>query len=254
MPKMIVLDLDGTLMDDNKNISSYTISILEKCKENGIKITLATARSENAAKRIINMVNPDFLILNDGALILNKSYEILHRKLLSIKTTDGILTECKNKLNINDINVETEIDFYSSFKGFYHSDWDYGIYYDFTKPLSQKSYKISVEIFDEETALDISKKFNECKLIYSFGENWYRIIHKEASKMAAIKIISNLQKIQISEIVSFGDDFNDIEMIKECGIGVAMENGIKEVKNIAKYICKSNNEDGVGKWIEENIL
>jgi hydroxymethylpyrimidine pyrophosphatase-like HAD family hydrolase len=43
-------------------------------------------------------------------------------------------------------------------------------------------------------------------------------------------------------------------MIKNCGIGVAMENGLEEIKNNAKYICGKNNEDGIAKWIEENIL
>jgi hydroxymethylpyrimidine pyrophosphatase-like HAD family hydrolase len=43
-------------------------------------------------------------------------------------------------------------------------------------------------------------------------------------------------------------------MIENCGIGVAMENGNERIKNKAKYICKNNNEDGIAKWIEENIL
>jgi len=69
--------------------------------------------------------------------------------------------------------------------------------------------------------------------------------------MNAIKIISNYLNVDISNIVAFGDDFNDIEMAKNCGIGIAMENGINELKSIAKYICKNNNEDGVGNWIKE---
>jgi hydroxymethylpyrimidine pyrophosphatase-like HAD family hydrolase len=60
-PKMIVMDLDGTLLDDNKNISKYTLSILKKCKNKGIKIVIATARSENSGKRIINLVEPDIM-------------------------------------------------------------------------------------------------------------------------------------------------------------------------------------------------
>jgi hydroxymethylpyrimidine pyrophosphatase-like HAD family hydrolase len=54
--------------------------------------------------------------------------------------------------------------------------------------------------------------------------------------------------------VSFGDDKNDLEMIKRCGIGVAVENALDEVKNVAKYVCKSNNDDGVARWLEEYIL
>ncbi|MDR1219408.1 MAG: HAD family hydrolase [Treponema sp.] len=62
------------------------------------------------------------------------------------------------------------------------------------------------------------------------------------------------ENIELSEIAAFGDDYIDIEMIKKCGTGVAMGNGMKELKEIAKYICESNNESGVGRWLEKNIL
>jgi hydroxymethylpyrimidine pyrophosphatase-like HAD family hydrolase len=54
--------------------------------------------------------------------------------------------------------------------------------------------------------------------------------------------------------MAFGDDYNDIEMLQRCGTGIAMENGIDEIKKISDYICGSNNKDGVARWIEKNIL
>ena len=174
MVKMIIMDLDKTLLNDDNNISNYTLSILDKCKNKGIKIGLATSRSKLSAKEIIALVKPDFSILNDGALILNGKNEIIYNKLLSWETLNEINDEYMENMNIG--------------------------------------------------------------------------------KMSAIEIISKDQNISLSEIAAFGDEYNDIEMIKKCGIGVAMENGIDEVKSIAKYMCGKNNNDGVGKWIEENIL
>jgi hydroxymethylpyrimidine pyrophosphatase-like HAD family hydrolase len=174
MVKIIIMDLDGTLLNDDKNISDYTLSILEKCKCNGIKIGLATARSKLSAKEIIDLVKPDFSILNNGALIIKENNEIIYNKLLSLESLDEIKDE-----HISGIDIE---------------------------------------------------------------------------KMNAIEILSKEQNIPLSRILAFGDDYNDIEMIKKCGIGVAMENGIDEVKSVAKYICGKNNNDGVGKWIEENVL
>ena len=55
-------------------------------------------------------------------------------------------------------------------------------------------------------------------------------------------------------LVAFGDDINDLEMVKNCGIGVAVENAIDDVKAAAKYICGTNDNDGVAKWLEEHIL
>jgi hydroxymethylpyrimidine pyrophosphatase-like HAD family hydrolase len=177
MIKMIVMDLDGTLLNDDrdgKNISSYTISILKKCKETDIKIVIATGRSRLAAEEIIDLIKPDFSILSYGALILNENKDIIYNKLLSLETLDEIDDEYMEKMNIG--------------------------------------------------------------------------------KMNAIEIISEDQKIPLSEIAAFGDGLYDIEMIKNCGTGVAMENAEHAVKRFSKDICGNNNEDGVAKWIERNIL
>ena len=60
--------------------------------------------------------------------------------------------------------------------------------------------------------------------------------------------------IRAEQIASFGDDFNDIGMLKLCGKGIAMQNAITEVKKIANDVCLSNENDGVAKWIESKLL
>jgi Cof subfamily protein (haloacid dehalogenase superfamily) len=255
MVKMIVMDLDGTLLDNHKNISSFNLSILEKCRARGIKIVIATARSEKSAERCIRLVKPDIMILNGGALIIRNNREIIYKKLLSLKTSDGIINECMQSNNIGDITVETEDGYYVSYKEpADHPDYMHGKYYDFSKPLSQCTYKITVQIFDKKTSAAIGDKYEDCNVINFSNENWCRFAHREAEKMNAVNKISIHEKIDINEIAAFGDDYNDVEMIKGCGIGIAMENGIDEIRKAADYVCKSNNEDGVGKWLEENVI
>jgi Cof subfamily protein (haloacid dehalogenase superfamily) len=254
MVRMIVMDLDGTLLTSDKNISDYSVSILEKCKNEGIKIVIATARSEKSAERIIKLINPDIMILNGGSLAIKNDGKIIYKRTFSVETSDGILNEFKNNKNIGMITIETINNYYVSYENVaWHSDYMHGIYYDFSKQLSEETYKITVEIFDNKVAKNIGDKFAECKIVEFTGENWYGIYHKEANKMLALEAIIKDEKIELENIVAFGDDHNDIEMVKKCGIGIAMENGIDEIKNVAKNICGNNNEDGVAKWIEENI-
>jgi Cof subfamily protein (haloacid dehalogenase superfamily) len=248
MVKMIVMDLDGTLLTDDKNISDYTLSILEKSKKKGIKIVIATARSERSAKKFIEIVKPDIVILNGGALVINKDGETLFKKFLSEKTSDGIINECIRNENVSKLVVHAEKNSYVNF------DDPQRKYNNFLEPLRQRTYKISVKSSSKKEMEKIKNKFIECELINYFNEDYYTFTHKEAKKMDAIKEISKKENIRIYEIIAFGDDYNDMEMIKGCGVGIAMENGIKEIKEIAKYVCRNNNEDGVGKWIEENIL
>ena len=255
MIQMIIMDLDGTLLKSDKSISNYSISILEECKRKGIKIAIATARSEKAAERSLMLIKPNIMILNGGALVKKDDGQIIYKKLLSKDTSDGIIKDCIHSDNIGDFTVETEENYFVSYKDkSNHPDYMHGIYYNFNKPLFKETYKITVEIFSENTASEISKKYKECDIIKFTEENWYRFAHREAGKAQAIEKITLSEKIDIKKIVSFGDDYNDIGMIEKCGIGIAMENGIDEIKKVSKYICGKNDEDGVAKWIKKNIL
>jgi len=81
-----------------------------------------------------------------------------------------------------------------------------------------------------------------------------QVMHKDATKSRAVSELARLWGIKQSEVVTFGDDFNDIDMLEYAGIGVAVGNAIDEVKAVSKYICQTNDEDGVAWWINENIL
>ena len=83
---------------------------------------------------------------------------------------------------------------------------------------------------------------------------WYKLSKKGATKEKAIEALCNHLKISPAQIAAFGDDFNDIGMLKLCGKGIAMKNAIPEVQKIADEVCKSNEADGVADWIKENIL
>ena len=75
------------------------------------------------------------------------------------------------------------------------------------------------------------------------------IMNKEATKSKAVEKLAKDWGINQSEIVAFGDDINDIDMLTYVGIGVAMGNAVNEVKDIADEICLSNEEDGIVEWI-----
>jgi Cof subfamily protein (haloacid dehalogenase superfamily) len=253
--KMIVMDLDGTLLTSDKNISNYTLSILEKCKNNGIKIVTASGRSEKASRRILDLVKPDIMILNGGSLVKDNNDKIIYKKLLSIKTSSGLLNECVKNENIGNIKAETEEDDYVNYEEFpYHQDYIHEKYYDFSRQLSKETYKISVEIFNKKILPMFENKFTECKVIDYSGDSLCEFYPKEAGKMEAIEMILREKDVKLSEVIAFGNDYNDIEMIKRCGLGVVVENGIEEIKKSAKYICGRNNEDGIAKWIEKNLL
>jgi hydroxymethylpyrimidine pyrophosphatase-like HAD family hydrolase len=80
------------------------------------------------------------------------------------------------------------------------------------------------------------------------------IMNKDAKKDRAIKRLAEHFGCSLSDVVAFGDDYNDISMLSVCGVGVAVANALDEAKAAADYVCDSNDNEGVAKWLEENVL
>lgn len=91
--KVIITDLDNTLLKSDKSISEYTIDIIKKCRNAGIIFGIATARSERAAERYINTLNPDVIISNGGAKIRYHD-KIILKNMMPAETTDKIINTC----------------------------------------------------------------------------------------------------------------------------------------------------------------
>lgn len=81
-----------------------------------------------------------------------------------------------------------------------------------------------------------------------------QVMHKDATKGKAVEELARIWGIPRSEIVAFGDDFNDIDMLAFAGIGVAMENAVGEAIAAADFVCSSNDEDGLAEWIKTRIF
>lgn len=250
--KMIVTDLDGTLLKDDKTISNFTLHIIDKFRKKGNLFVIATARPFRAAKKYMESIGFDAGIYHNGALIYDKN----------IKVSDyGIENPCIIMSNIlkwfpdSCLAVEAEDMLYANFNSERLWPGNGYIYTDNFKELKEKTAdKIIVEV----SSRDDLGKFNKIipkELYIQLSENKMgMIMNKKTTKFNGIQLLSERYQINIDDIISFGDDFNDIDMIKGCGRGIAVENALIDVKAIASGICKSNQEDGVANWIKDNIL
>ena len=252
-PRMILTDLDGTLICSDGNISERSKSVLKSCQERGIYIVIATARYWIGAERYIEEIQPDYEITTDGTLI-HRHGEQIYSCNFEIKDTNKIVQDILAKNNKTEITVAAGRKVLWNSKHISESEKLHkAIYCDYKKPLTCQANKIVAELPDHETALEIANK-NHCRLQSYRGENWYGFLPETAGKVQAIQELAKILNISLNEIVAFGDDKNDMEMLKMCGIGVAVNNAIPSVKEIADSITLSNDENGVAEWLDENIL
>lgn len=247
--KLVVSDLDGTLLRSDLSISDYTQKMIAQCRAAGIQFAFATARSERAAKPFIDAICPDIIISNGGAMV-RVAGQIVIRKQMPVETTKGIIDMCLSLTNGNgEITVETDV---GHFWNYHEKPLGSYIYTDFAS-FDLPAYKVTAELESEEMAKEIIDQFPECETVGFRGEKWRRFAIKGADKASAICELCKHLHISLDEVVAFGDDYNDAEMLMRCGIGVAMGNAIEDVKACADYTTRTNNEDGVAYWLEQAL-
>lgn len=254
--RLLLFDLDGTLLRSDKSISDKTLSTLRQCREKGIMIGVSTSRSEQNSMTFLDELKPDILIASGGALIKSGSNYIYKAEFSEAETRDMIAmarTVCGEDC---EITIDTAHANYWNYKidpKKFDQSWGNSIYTDFAN-FSECALKMCVEIFDEEKANILAERLEQCDCIRFSDGYWYKFTRKNVTKENAIMRITEVYGFGTEAIIAFGDDFADIGMLELCGLGVAMGNAIDEVKNKADVVIGSNDEEGIAAFIEENLL
>lgn len=259
--KMIVVDLDGTLLNIKGECSRKTKRYLKRLKDLGYIIVIATGRVLRSAIEITDGATfANYIIANAGALVYDMdNSKIIMKKNISLDETRRICSyynEDIEYINICDL--------------FYHHRYRNDFYYNdmFDKKIN------NIDIFLEkcEDVLHITVKLKDNSLVNkyydiinnnnlevlvmqdSFNNNkWLEIFKSGVSKYNAIKVVMDIEGIINDNVIAFGDGLNDVEMIKFVGIGVAMGNALDEVKSVSDYITISHNNDGVVYFLRDFI-
>jgi len=250
---MIVTDLDGTLLKTDKTISDYTKSILEKCKQSGIKLVYATGRG-SSAETLASSVLFDGKVMVNGA-IAKVGNELVYKCVIPYQVAQPILIACDKR----GMQVASELGsmHYSNFvvAGKWAHIFNYKIVdlshheLDAEKIYSPDTTPSDVQFIEQllPDNLYAVKNMDESGLLVS-------IMHKDATKSKAVAELASIWGILPENIVAFGDEENDIDLLQYAGTGIAVDNALDVVKQVATYVCRSNDEDGIARWLEENVL
>lgn len=250
--KLLLFDLDGTLLHSDKSISAYTLDVLEKCREAGILIGIATARGESNAPAILPVIGPDIVISSGGALVRYKGH-VVYKSEFDREGTADIINKIKSICGRDcEITSDTLYGYYANYKEEV-ADWGDVIATNFDG-FDVPSLKICANIHDETLAVALRDSLKDSRMLRFAGCDWYQITKAGATKGAAAEGISGGLNIPLENIAAFGDDLVDIDMLRVCGLGVAVDNALTEVKKAADMVTESNDDDGVAKFIEKYIL
>ena len=254
--KLLLFDLDGTLLRSDKTISKVTSEALRKCREKGILIGISTSRGEQNALPFIKEILPDVLIASGGALVKYKG-ECIYKSEFSKEETKRMIALVREVCGADcEITVDTVDSHYWNYKvdpKKQDHSWGDSIYTDF-KDFGESSLKMCAEIFEEAKAVRLRELLDMCDCVRFSDGYWYKFTPKTATKEQAIKELCPVCGISEQEIIAFGDDYADIGMLGLCGTGIAMGNAVNDVKKMADIVIGSNDEDGIAVYMYEKLI
>lgn len=254
--KLLLFDLDGTLLRSDKTISGRTLAVLQECRKKGILIGVSTSRGEQNALSFITELQPDVLIVSGGALVKYHGDD-LYKAVFSAEETRQMIAAARSVCGADcEITIDTMGAHYWNYKvdpRKQDQSWGDSVYTDF-EDFGESSLKMCVEIFDDAQARQLQELLKECDCIRFSDGYWYKFTKKAATKERAIMEVCAASGIKPAEIAAFGDDLADIGMLKLCGTGIAMGNAVDAVREKADLVIGSNDEDGIAAFLTSTVL
>lgn len=270
--RMIGLDLDGTLLNTKKELTEHTKRILSEAIGQGVIVLAATGRPYSGVPQIIReFPGICYALTSNGARVLDTRTEnVLIEQLLPLKSA-------KRALEIME-KYDTLIEVYFNGEGYANADrlarienyhhnpymWEYVLksrkpVKDIHEIIAQKNQDMDkiqgvfADMKERARAWEELSRFSDIVLVGSLGYN-IEINAAGVNKGNALIRLGKLLGIDREEIMACGDGDNDISMLKEAGLGVAMANAEETVKKAADYITDSNDDEGVARAIERFVL
>ncbi len=251
--RLIVSDMDRTLLREDKSVSPYTVSVLQACREKGILFAVATARPIRAMTEYLPLLEPDAVLYHNGAVIHQVGCAPVHCG-ISFPDAQRFLIEYHHAFPEAWISVEMNDHLYANFNA--ESLWP-GVLFsktDFSDLPITEADKIIVRASSHEDLLSIREWLSKELYVHLSEETVGMIMHEKATKQAGVAHLCNVFGIPPEQVISFGDDHNDVEMLRFCGMGVAVRNAIEEAIHAADDVCGSNEEDGPARWLKTRLL
>ena len=259
--KIISMDFDGTLLTSDKKVSDKNKKILLNFKKENYIIVGITARNLSSVKNVcdINMFN--YLILNNGAYI----YDVENNKTSIISNIDkSTAIEITNYFEKDAYQID-----YCSLNKYYvykNEDMDNRTFFKEIKNVDEVEEKIArMNVFLNDNIKmknsleNLKNNYKNLEVIEMSdtdtknSKTWLALTAKGTNKLETLKKLCIKLDIDINEVIFFGDGANDLSIISQVGLGVAMGNALEEVKNQAKEITLSNDENGIADFLERII-
>lgn len=261
--KMIVSDIDGTLMGKDHKIHQLTRDIVFHLRDKGFHFTLATGKNLPSTISQADALKIDLpLILINGAMLQKRNGDILCQTTLPIGVTNKVIEICDEQGKDLVIYIGDEIILKKMNKNldeiYGHVETgliEVGEWHNIKDKIMNTNKCLVVDTNDRENLFKIghefSKIFDEKADIVHASQSLVEVMPKGVTKVTGIRILADSLGIPMNKIIAFGDFDNDVEMLSTVGLGIAVENASPKAKSAAQLVIGSVDEQGPAMFLEK---
>lgn len=263
--RLIAMDMDDTLLRDDWTISERTIEAIRRAREQGVYVTIATGRMPAAIRSYAQQLEIDIpAITYNGAMVQEiVSEKVLYRKIIPIEAARNII----------DWLLQHDIHFHVYIRDRVYTgkmnDWSRK--YERVTRVPITITNIAECLANEKEGVEKILLFGKQEVLQGWNKkilqryegqvrttvsksDFLELIHPTVNKGAALSALAERLGVKREEVLAVGDSLNDMEMIRYAGIGAAMGNARRELKDAADVVTATNQEDGVAQVIEKYVL
>ena len=267
--KLLAVNIDGTLLQSNGRYSKAVKEAIEYVDSKGVTVVLVTSRNFQACKKVAKSLKiTPMIVAAQGAFVgLNITKPLFVKKISEDTTVDIVKilenSNCQIKLNYEEQQVANRINLPENFLGkavMYVSEQTlFSQHYvdhisDYLKDNPSNPLSIEVAFSNTKQKQDIveiiKSMFSDISIVKKESGS-ILIVSEGVSKWNGLQYLAEYLEVKRNEMVSIGDSTDDLEMIENVGVGVAMGNGNAILKNAADWITRTNDDDGVAYMVKE---
>jgi HAD superfamily hydrolase (TIGR01484 family) len=257
LPKLVASDIGGTLTRGIHTIPLFTTRVLNRLTEINIPVVLITGYNYNTSMNFVSTLNQNVLLMPQNGSLCVKEKKLVWEYRIP-KPEAWALYDYLDKNNLPVIVYKGK---YEDFKNYYISQRELPLSDSFQKINQLKDFENITGIstlLPDEMAKSIKGKIERIvgdafKVIYTKEAkgSWLEVVHTEVRKDLALKRLCEEMAIPLSEVIYFGDNFNDREVLRIVGYPVLVENALPELKMEIHTIIKSVTEEGVALYLND---
>ncbi|GLC90040.1 Cof-type HAD-IIB family hydrolase [Lysinibacillus piscis] len=249
--KLVVLDMDGTLLNDNHGVSEANKEAIHRIKKMGVGVTVASGRTYESIYPFIEDLGIDLpIIAANGAFIKNPlSGEVYYSESLPRHLAEEIIEYGQKHQFEMSLYLDAEVHTFNESMAKVHLELEklqakLIDKFDSDKELYKIIYGQTPEKI-EEACEYLADKYKDSLYITRSADMCLDVMNMNVSKGNGLQQVMEKLHISPEEVIVMGNSFNDLPMFEVAGLAIAMDNAPQEVKNMADFVTISNNDDGV---------